>query len=118
MSGFVGTFALYLVEYYFAQTQVMWCHLDIFIFFYIFESFFKAENYRRYYAGFVVGTGCSHVGQFLGFCDIDHDVVIFGVFAYHLSGIYLFLRKDKEASSVLKLVDGIGVCGTGFHSNE
>lgn len=65
-------------------------------------------------AGLVVGTRCAHVGELLGFGDVDHEVVVVDVLTYYLSGIYFVLWVDEEAAAVLQLVDGVGKCGAGF----
>ena len=64
---FVGAFAFDFVEDDFAQTQMVGGHFHVFIFFDVFEGFFEREHHRGNDAGFVVGSGGSHVGELLRF---------------------------------------------------
>ena len=114
----IGTFAFELVEDYLAQTQMVRSHFDILILLDILEGLFEREHYRGDDTGLIVGSAGTHIGKFLRLGDIDHNVVILGVLAYHLAGIDLFLRENKEASSILKLIDGISVCRAGLHCYE
>ena len=107
--GAIGALALVLVEYYLTQTKMIGSHLHIFIFLYVFQSLFKRENHRGNDLGLVVGTGSTHIGEFLRFCDVDHNIIVLGVLPYYLTGIHLILREYEEAAAVLKFINGIGV---------
>ncbi len=62
---FVGAFALCFIENDFAETQMIWRYLDIFVLLDVFESLFEAEYDGRDNPCLVIGSGSTHVGQLL-----------------------------------------------------
>ena len=96
---------------------MMRSHLHIFVFFYIFESFFQTEYNRWNDTSLIVCTRSSHIRQLLRFGNIHHYIVILSIFPNNLSGINFFLRENKEPTSILQLIDSIGIGRTRFHRN-
>ena len=92
---FLAAFAFGFVQNDFAQAQVMRCYFDVFVFLDILQRLFQTEYYGGDDTCLVVSARSPHVGQFLGFGYVYHDVALFGVFAYHLSGINLFLDRKS-----------------------
>lgn len=62
---FVGALAFNFVKDDFAYADMIGCHLHIFVTFNIFQGFLKAEYHRGYDTRFVIGSGSSHIGEFL-----------------------------------------------------
>ena len=97
----VGAFALKLIEYNLAQTDMVGGDLYIFVFFDVLQSLFKGEDDGGHYFCLVVSPGGTHIGELLRLGDVDYDVIVLGIFTYYLACIYLILREDEEAAAVL-----------------
>ena len=84
----------------------------------VFERLFQTKFCRRSESDFIIGTGCTHVGQFLGLSEVKHEITIPVIFPTNLTFVDFILRFNKIASAILQFAQRIGKSGTGFHGNQ
>src|SRR5690554_1008 len=107
-----------LLQKYLTQAYRFWSYLYIFISLNILQSFLQTKYYWWNQSHFIITSRSAHVGELFTFGHI-HDQIAFAiVFANYLSHIYLLLRKNKELTSILQLINGIGKRSTSLHANQ
>ena len=111
-------FAFVFVQINFSKTHILRGYLHIFVFLDVFEGFFEGKLDRRSEFHLLIRAGSTYVGEFFGFGYIDHHIPTTGVFSDYLSGIDILSWEDKEAPSVLELIQGIRNGSTLFHRDE
>ena len=111
-------FAIVSVQMFLAQAYVLGRDFRQFIVIEVSQHLFQAHLAKGGQEQGIVGTGGTHVGQFLFFADIDDQIVIFFVFSNNHSHINLFTGIQKQSAAVLQVVERIGGGETTFKGDQ
>src|SRR3989344_6183836 len=90
---------------FFAESDIFWSNLQIFVFCHYLQTAFNSDRQGRSEIYFVIRTTSPHVGKLFAFGRVDYEFVSFGSVADHHPLVNFSRRTYIESASCLEIVE-------------